>query len=389
MNIKSNKNILSALSLVLFSATAMAQTPFVINGKLSPAINEKKIILSYKNNGVNIADSTLVKAGKFTFKGTVGDPAYARLSVDPPAMTTMQNAKTLDNRDFFLEGGKVEIKGDQGVKSAAIKAGKTQIDLQKRFDLYKPIQARVDSLNSLIEQYKLSGNNEGIEAARKEMNVEFSKTAKIDSNFIKENPNSFLALDLWRSKHRGTLRLNFEPEFLKFSPAIRNTFTGREIQAKFDLAKSLSPGQMAPDFKLADTLGKEVALSSLRGKNVFVCFYTPDFMNYDSFAFNLGRINRALKDKNVIMVTVYYSYMDSSVSYWKETIAKSRFNWLNLHDINGVSDKGSLSATAKAYGLNYSTLPTALLINADGKILASQLRLNDTDLAQDLEKLIK
>jgi len=39
--------------------------------------------------------------------------------------------------------------------------------------------------------------------------------------------------------------------------------------------------------------------------------------------------------------------------------------------------------------LNYSTLPTALLINADGKILASQLRLNDTDLAQDLEKLIK
>jgi len=387
--LKNTKNTICFFGLFFLSGYAIAQTSFIIKGQLSPALNEKKILLSYKKNGVNVEDSTIVKMGKFTFKGLIGDPAYARLSVDPPAMITVKNVKTLDNRDFFIDGGEVLIKGQSGVKSAEIKGGKTQSDFQKRSGLYRPIQARVDSLNTVIEEFKTMGNTAGIDAARKEMNTELSKTAKIDSNFIKENPGSYLALDLWKSKHRGTLRSKFESEFNSFSPAIKNTFAGREIQAKFDVARRLAPGQIAPEFKLKDTLGKEISLSSLKGKNVFVCFYTPDFMNYDAFTFNLGRIHRTLKDKNLVMITVYYNYTNSSDLYWKETIEKSKFNWINLNDIGGINDKESVSPTAKVYGLTYYTLPTALLIGTDGKILASQLKLNDTGLAQELVQLIK
>jgi len=390
MNIlKINVQSLVTLSLLFFSVNAFSQNKFIIKGQLSQEINGKKILLSYKNNGVITEDSTKAEMGKFIFKGLIGDPAYARISVDPPAMTTMQNVKSLDVRDFFIDAGEILITGSGGVKTAAIKGGKTQADYQKRFELYRPVQARVDSLNTLIAGYKENGNNKAIDAARLEMNAEFSKTAKIDSNFIRENPGSFLSLDIWRSKHRGTLRSSFEPEFMRFSPIVRNTFAGREIQAKFDLAKKLAPGQPAPEFKLKDTAGKEVSLSSLRGKNVFVCFYMPDFMNYDAFTFNLGRINRALKDKNTVMVTVYYSYSDRPASYWMETIKKSNFNWMNLNDIGGVNEAGSLSSTAKAYGLTFYTLPNALLIGEDGNILASQLKLNDTGLGQELAQLIK
>ncbi|QDW24111.1 DUF4369 domain-containing protein [Pedobacter sp. KBS0701] len=377
------------LSLLLFSVAAFSQNKFTIKGQLSPEINGKKILLSYKNNGVSVEDSTTAEMGKFMFKGLIGDPAYARISVDPPAMTTMQNVKSIDVRDFFIDAGEISVTGPGGVKTAVIKGGKTQGDYQRRFELYKPVQARVDSLNTLIGGYKEKGDTKAMDAARLEMNAEYAKTGKIDSNFIKENPNSFLSLDIWRSKHRGTLRSNFEPEFKKFSPAIRNTFAGKEIQAKFDLAKKLAPGQLAPEFKLKDTAGNEVSLSTLRGRNVFVCFYAPDFMNYDAFAFNLGRINRALKEKNTAMVTVYYGYADRPDSYWMETIKRSNFNWMNLNDIGGVNDAGSVSPTAKAYGLTYYTMPSALLIDTNGKILASQLKLNDTGLAQELAQLIK
>ncbi|KLT66721.1 DUF4369 domain-containing protein [Pedobacter sp. BMA] len=390
MNIlKSNIRLTLTFGLLLVSAAAFSQNEFTIKGQLSPEINGKKILLTYKNNGVSVEDSTMAEMGKFTFKGLIGDPAYARISVNPPAMTTMQNIKSLDVRDFFIDAGEIVITSSAGAKTATVKGGKTQADYQRRFDLYKPVQARVDSLNNLIAVYKESGNTKAMDAARLEMNAEFAKTAKIDSNFIRENPGSFLSLDIWRSKHRGTLRSNFAPEFQKFSPAVRNTFAGKEIQAKFDLAKKLAPGQLAPDFKLKDTAGREVSLSSLRGKNVFVCFYTPDFMNYDAFTFNLGRINRALKDKNTVMVTVYYSYANRQDSYWMETIKRSNFSWLNLNDIGGVNDAGSVSPTAKAYGLTYYTLPSALLIGADGKILASQLKLNDIGLGQELAQLIK
>lgn len=390
MNIlKINKRLTITSSLLLFSVVSFSQNKFTIKGQLSPEINGKKVLLSYKNNGVSVEDSTKAEMGKFTFKGLIGDPAYARISVDPPAITTMQNVKSLDVRDFFIDAGEILITGSAGAKTAVIKGGKTQADYQRRFELYKPVQARVDSLNTLIAGYKEKGDNKAMDAARLEMNAEFAKTGKIDSNFIKDNPNSFLSLDIWRTKHRGTLRSNFEPEFKRFSPEVRNTFAGREIQAKFDLAKKLAPGQPAPEFKLKDTAGKEISLSSLRGKNVFVCFYTPDFMNYDAFTFNLGRINRALKDKNTVMITVYYSYADRPDSYWMETIKRSNFNWINLSDIGGVNNAGSVSPTAKAYGLTYYTLPNALLIGEDGKILASQLKLNDTGLGQELAQLIK
>ena len=35
----------------------------------------------------------------------------------------------------------------------------------------------------------------------------------------------------------------------------------------------VKPGDVAPDFKAKNHLGKEVALSSLRGKNVVLWFY--------------------------------------------------------------------------------------------------------------------
>jgi len=107
MNIK----LLSIALLLFISKAAVAQTPFTISGQLSPAIDAKKVTLSYKNNGVYVSDSTTVSAGKFTFKGIIGDPAYAKLTIDPPAMLTMQNIKTVDSRDFFIDGGKIEIKG--------------------------------------------------------------------------------------------------------------------------------------------------------------------------------------------------------------------------------------------------------------------------------------
>ena len=89
------------------------------------------------------------------------------------------------------------------------------------------------------------------------------------------------------------------------------------------------------------------------------------------------------------MLTVYYSYSDKSAAYWKETIEKSKFNWINLNDVNGITDRGAISPVARAYGLSYNTMPAGFLIGTDGKILASQVRLSDTGLAQELEKLIK
>lgn len=43
------------------------------------------------------------------------------------------------------------------------------------------------------------------------------------------------------------------------------------------LTKTLKVGDKAPDFKLKSHLDKEISMSDLRGKNVFIAFYPLDW----------------------------------------------------------------------------------------------------------------
>jgi thiol-disulfide isomerase/thioredoxin len=141
-----------------------------------------------------------------------------------------------------------------------------------------------------------------------------------------------------------------------------------------EMAKKTAVGSIAPDIKLLTPDGKELALSSLRGKVVLLDFWASWCGPCRRENPNVVRIYNTYKDKGF---TVFSVSFDKSAEPWKAAIAQDGLIWPNH-----VSDlKGWGSMAAGLYGI--TSIPRTFLLDKDGKILATNLR------GEELEQKVK
>ena len=390
---KMPKGALAAAIALLSGFAAQAQHAFTIKGQLDKN-KQGQIVLIYKVHGKSKVDSAKVTNGSFFFKGEVSDPVYSVLELNRPSRVTQKNAASYDGQEFFLEGGAYKINGDNTIAAAKIIGGQSQDDFRALRLAYAPIDAKLKVLQQQMATYKADMNDTALVRAQKESGLLMVQVKAIDSAFIAAHPDSYTAFDLWRKKHRGMINTEIEPAFKHFTTRIQNTEEGVILAKRIEEAKRLSPGKTAPDFTLKDTLGNNVSLSSLKGKNVLVCFWIADFGTFADFAFSMNKINRRLRDKNFTTVSIYFDNgkkESSTTAYWKKVLNDFSINsWINLSDIGGMEmNGGPVSATAKAYAIGPRSLPLLYLIGPDGKILARNLPWFDKDVSKTIENLIK
>ena len=152
-------------------------------------------------------------------------------------------------------------------------------------------------------------------------------------------------------------------------------------------AKNIAIGEEAPDIRLPNVDGKELSLSSLRGKVVLVDFWAawcgpcrrenPHVVRlyqkykdqgFDVFSVSLDGIDdqtlmRMQHDPNAVKNAI-----DSQRRKWMDAIATDRLEWSNhVSDLRGWS-----SMAAVLYRVN--SIPYTLLLDKKGKIIAMNLR---------------
>ncbi|MBM3921264.1 MAG: AhpC/TSA family protein [Sphingomonadales bacterium] len=137
-----------------------------------------------------------------------------------------------------------------------------------------------------------------------------------------------------------------------------------EMTSKYEKEKVLAIGAVAPDIKLKQPDGTEIALSSLRGKVVLIDFWAswcgPCRRENP---FNVKMYND-FKDKGF---EIFGVSLDSDAGRWKSAIANDSLVWKHVSDLGGWQ-----SAPAKMYQV--SSIPATYLLDRDGKIIAKGLR---------------
>ena len=151
----------------------------------------------------------------------------------------------------------------------------------------------------------------------------------------------------------------------------------KSFEKKVDKIKSISFGSVAPELILSDTTGKDIALSSLRGKYVLLDFWAgwcgPCRMENPNILKNYLKY----KDKGF---EIYQVSLDRSRSDWVNAIKKDNLIWYNVSDL-----KYFQSEAATIY--NIDRIPKAFLLDPNGVIIAKDTELRGNRLGEKLNEI--
>ena len=383
MNIRFKKAIATA-SVVGISLSLSAQQ-FSIKGKLAASVNGIVVLAHEAEDHLTKYDTAVVKNGMFSFKGAIAEPTYARIMLNPAAYERAGAIPAaVDQVEFFIEPSQITITGDTNLEAAHVKGGLSNEDFASVMKELKILGDRGKELSQMELNYRSAGNDAGITEVRAEVNGLREKRKTIQQTFVQQHPESFVAFTLWRRKTSGLIELPaMENEFNRFSAAIRNSPSGKQIAARIAVAQRLAVGKTAIDLSLPDAKEQQVKLSSFKGKNVVLCFWYRDFAQFPAFAYQMLQISKQLKNENVALLSVFYNTTGTKED-WTNVIEENNLqNWTNLIDFNGLSMRsGAASATAKAYDLNFGYLPQVYVLDKEGIILSRDINMAENPVAQ-------
>jgi thiol-disulfide isomerase/thioredoxin len=322
------------------TAAACAQQPYSITGQLGKDLRGMAQVTQYTRDGRGVQDSALIKNGLFMIKGNVTHPGKAQLILhfDEQGAASMDAYKIPGEQPFYLEGAAYTVKIDPGAGATVITGGSAQTEYTILAALHQSIDEQLKGFNETVRKYKTSGNDSGMQHLNELLAPLFQKSNAIDSTFIQEHPDSYVAFDLWRRSIRmkPIVPSVVEPVFLHFSERIRRSEEATKLATDIANAKKLDIGQPVDGITLKDTLGQTLSLSSLKGKYVLIWFWQKNVMDAKSQATSMARVNKLFKDKGLYVLTV-------------------------------SADNNP----------DYAAMPPCLLVGPDGKILVPRLALNN------------
>ena len=357
---------------------------FVIKGKISGGGEGVKVFLTDISQYRHIYDSTEIKNGEFEFRGLLTSPEMRCITIYKNDQNRREWKSTV-KLPIFMDNSSVEIvapydslptKADEVVPACVKITGSAVNDL---YMSYAKGIAPLQALNSkLFETYRVAYYYaKADDLGRKNMQPAYEALEKMENcrdeiyrykvNFIKENPNSPVALYV-----AGTLSLTkygrgeIEKVLSLFPEQVLNSPKGQALAKRMN-AIPVYAGDSYLDIEVLNKEGKEVKLSEMiqPGKYTLLEIWASWCGPCRGDIPHLKDAYSAYSQKGFDIVSVS---IDGDKEQWKKALAQEQMPWTQVCD-KGDNFEGFI---VKKYGI--SGVPSSFLIDPQGKIMLTNAR---------------
>ena len=370
---------LSIFSLLLFTISCKQHSntiggAYTITGKIEDGVNGEMIICRQQTMESKPDTAYLSADGSFSFKGTIDEPVAARIYFPASVSEGQQQAITLfiEPKSIFVAAKKNEL------TDAVVKGGdcnKELLDVMSISKYYGPkMKALGDSIKKLYE-----ANNIAAAQSLQQSAVSFEREENnAIARLIKDNPKNYASAFLAYQLNSYETNLDSaQVAFNNLDATIQDSYYAKKLKTIIDALKSTAIGTKAQEFTATSIDGKDISLSSFKGKYVLLDFWASWCNPCRQENPNVVKAYAQFKDKNF---TVLSFSLDDNKDAWQQAVANDKLTWTQVSDLKGWS-----SSVANQYGIQ--SIPSNFLLDPDGKIIGKDLR--GEDLIKALSSTLK
>ena len=356
--------------LAMSSCTDENSPSFTLKGKLGNWSDPATIYLSYWDDGNEYLDTTRLSKGSFSFEGTVGEPAPARLILDYTGEGMGQAAQAGHILYLYLENGTVKMKSPDSLQNSQFINSPINEEHLAYLDF---IGGQIQDLAARMNQKMMQATPEQLNdsAFNAQLNLEYkqllNERTQKQQQYVRDHPDSYFSVVALSESVSSDFDVEeIEPLFLSIDEKYRETFPGKAFAQRIEAAKTIGIGKKAPGFTQNDPDGNPVSLSDFLGKYVLLDFWASWCGPCRQENPNLVKAYAAYKDKGFEILGVSLDNKDGKEA-WVNAIEKDGLTWTQVSDLNSWNNE-----VARSYGVR--AVPQSYLIDPQGVIVAQNLR---------------
>jgi len=362
------KPVLCILSVVLFTTIHAQQKnaeQFILKGHLTGS-EGSWVYLSYTGkDGKLIRDSAIVSKGMFQFTGSINGPTNAALN----GKTKTRSVDDPNATNIFLETGIMNAAIEDGkYKQAIITGSKSQTEYALLQSQLTKIRNRWKVVMDTLSAVNKRSNFQYQELRDWVLEPYFEDIKETEYTFYDTHHDSYVTAYQLRFGTRDLTTDSLKLFYNRFPDKIKESSYGKLIHTEIEKRKIGVPGTMAAVFSTVDINGNKFSLADYKGKYVLLDFWASWCVPCRKGNPHLKELYTKYNAKGFEVIGVSDDDRDNTA--WKKAVAQDALPWKHvlrgLKTINGVFDR---SADINE-SFNISSLPTQILIDPTGKIIA-------------------